>query len=56
MIFKVILILEVLVVSILVIDFIFWFGLGYGIFNSIFLVVLVFCNVGFDNLGVMSLV
>ncbi|HIC0352936.1 TPA: TrkH family potassium uptake protein [Streptococcus agalactiae] len=55
MIFKVTLTLEVLAASILAIDFIPRFGLGHGIFNSIFLAVSAFCNAGFDNLGATSL-
>ena len=36
-------------------DFIPRFGLGHGIFNSLFLAVSAFCNAGFDNLGANSL-
>ena len=36
-------------------DFIPRFGLGHGIFNSLFLAVSAFCNAGFDNLGSNSL-
>ncbi|MBC7032905.1 TrkH family potassium uptake protein, partial [Salmonella enterica subsp. enterica serovar Enteritidis] len=36
-------------------DFIPRFGLGHGIFNSLFLAVSAFCNAGFDNLGTNSL-
>lgn len=36
-------------------DFVPRFGLGHGIFNSLFLAVSAFCNAGFDNLGSNSL-
>ena len=36
-------------------DFVPRFGLGHGIFNSLFLAVSAFCNAGFDNLSSNSL-
>lgn len=55
LIFKVTFAVEGIAVSLLMIDFIPRFGLGHGIFNSIFLAVSAFCNAGFDNFGSTSL-
>ena len=47
--------IEVLAALVIMTDFIPRFGLGHGIFNSLFLAVSAFCNAGFDNLGSNSL-
>lgn len=55
-IYKITLTIEALVALVLMLDFIPRFGLGHGIFNSIFLAISAFCNAGFDNLGSSSLI
>lgn len=47
--------IEALAALVIMTDFIPRFGLGHGIFNSLFLAVSAFCNAGFDNLGSNSL-
>ncbi|WP_302975865.1 TrkH family potassium uptake protein [uncultured Streptococcus sp.] len=47
--------IEALAALVIMTDFIPRFGLGHGIFNSLFLAVSAFCNAGFDNLGANSL-
>ena len=47
--------IEALAALVIMTDFIPRFGLGHGIFNSLFLAVSAFCNAGFDNLGTNSL-
>ncbi|MCS4488861.1 TrkH family potassium uptake protein [Streptococcus sciuri] len=54
-IYRVTLIIESVCSCLLMIDFIPRYGLGNGIFNSLFLSVSAFCNAGFDNLGASSL-
>ncbi|WP_241152368.1 TrkH family potassium uptake protein [Vaginisenegalia massiliensis] len=46
---------EAIFACILMIDFIPRWGLGRGMFNSIFVAVSAFCNAGFDNFGSTSL-
>ena len=47
--------IEAMASLVIMTDFIPRFGLGHGIFNSLFLAVSAFCNAGFDNLGSNSL-
>jgi len=47
--------IEAMAALVIMTDFIPRFGLGHGIFNSLFLAVSAFCNAGFDNLGSNSL-
>ena len=47
--------IEALAALVIMTDFVPRFGLGHGIFNSLFLAVSAFCNAGFDNLGSNSL-
>ena len=47
--------IEAMAALVIMTDFIPRFGLGHGIFNSLFLAVSAFCNAGFDNLGSTSL-
>ena len=47
--------IEALATLVIMTDFIPRFGLGHGIFNSLFLAVSAFCNAGFDNIGTNSL-
>ena len=48
--------IEALAALVIMTDFIPRFGLGHGIFNSLFLAVSAFCNAGFDVLGANSLI
>ncbi|MDU4411413.1 MAG: potassium transporter TrkG, partial [Streptococcus sp.] len=47
--------IEALAALVIMTDFVPRFGLGHGIFNSLFLAVSAFCNAGFDSLGSNSL-
>lgn len=53
--YKLTFIMEIICSGILMIDFIPRFGVSNGIFNAIFLAISAFCNAGFDNLGISSL-
>ena len=55
MVYKITFSIEALAALVIMTDFIPRFGLGHGIFNSLFLAVSAFCNAGFDNLGSNSL-
>ena len=48
--------IEAMAALVIMTDFIPRFGLGHGIFNSLFLAVSAFCNAGFDILGNNSMV
>ena len=53
--YKITFTIEAMAALVIMTDFIPRFGLGHGIFNSLFLAVSAFCNAGFDNLGSNSL-